>query len=362
VIKKNTKERNILFLIPLFFLIVFLVLKVNQNNQTQEEVEEVHLRDALGQSFIVGIPGITLDEETKKILEHIKPAGIILYRRNYESYDQLKELISELQVLSMRTNQSSYFIMLDEEPEGAFRIGLLKNVFSLGFPEWEKIEDDIKLLSEIGINVILAPLADFPFNENAFVRRRIPVETPEDLIAFNNVFIDLLKENGISATLKHFPGLGLFEEDPHQEKIYSRVNDDVFQDSLEIFKQGIKRGPGFVMTSHAVYENVDPEKAATFSSIIVKDILINTLNFDGIVITDDLSDMPLITDDADLVKATIKSIQAGHHLVMFSHKLDYTKEIFEELLIKLEKDIETQEKVRENYELIKNKKKTLIEK
>jgi len=84
----------------------------------------------LGQNFVVGISGTTLDEQTKKFLEQIKPAGVILYSRNYQTRDQLKNLITELQEFAKTTTNHHYFIMIDEEPGGATRLNLFKNVFS----------------------------------------------------------------------------------------------------------------------------------------------------------------------------------------------------------------------------------------
>jgi len=111
------------------------------------------LREILGQNLIVGIPGPVLDVNTEEILRYIKPAGIVLYRRNYETDFQFKNLIAQLQTISQEDTTLPYFIMLDEEPEGANRLGLLKNIFPLGFPNWLAIERDIGILADIGINV-----------------------------------------------------------------------------------------------------------------------------------------------------------------------------------------------------------------
>jgi len=162
----------------------------------------------------------------------------------------------------------------------------------------------------------------------------------------------LLNEYGISATLKHFPGMGIFSIDPHRELPYSVIEQEALNESLKIFKDGIDHGANFVMTGHAVYENIDPDNPATFSSKIVKDILIKQLGFQGIILTDDLSDMPLAIKEIDLTDAAIQALKAGHHLIMFSHKLEETKEIFDEILVKMEADSELQLLVKDNYQKI----------
>ena len=85
---------------------------------------------SLGQNFIVGIHGSEIDEATEKILRDIKPGGVVLYRRNYESPEQFKSLISTLQVIAKEDDGAPYFIMVDEEPNGASRLDLLKDVFT----------------------------------------------------------------------------------------------------------------------------------------------------------------------------------------------------------------------------------------
>lgn len=273
----------------------------------------------------------------------------MLYQRNFDSFEQIENLISQLQTISKEESKRPYFIMLDEEPDGANRMGLLKNIFTLGNPNWVKIERDIVELSKIGINVELAPLADFPFVPNSFITKRLKLKSKEDLIAFNNTFISLLNKYNICATLKHFPGLGLISDDPHYKFIQDDSNKVIIDQSISIFQSGIESGASFIMTSHVVYDALDRENPATFSSYIVTDILKNKLGFNGIVVTDDLSDMPLSIQGLDLVDAGIQSLKAGHSLIMFSHNLLRTKEIVDGILLEASKDKELLKVIKSNY-------------
>ncbi len=304
----------------------------------------------LGQNFVVGISGKTLDEETKKFLQQIKPAGVILYYRNYQTRDQLKNLITELQEVAKTTTDYHYFVMIDEEPGGATRLNLFKNVFDFGVPKWGQIERDIKEMASVGINVNLAPLADFPFNENTFIKRRIQAHNPTALTDFNKKFITLLQENNISATLKHFPGMGVFVDDPHKKLPYVSTDQKILDESISLFKNGIDAEADFVMTGHAVYDDIDPDAPATLSKKITTDILRDNLGFEGLTITDDLSDMPFIIGrKIDLAEATVESLKAGHNLVIFSHNPNKTLDIFEKLLQRLQNDQELKSVVEQNY-------------
>lgn len=373
IMRKKIFQKSLILLIILFFSLVIIFLqKILNSNQsinnyyvliqgktTEHKERNVDLKEKLGQNLIVGIPGYTIDEKTKKILSYIKPAGIVLYRRNYKSDLQFKNLIFQLQKISKEDTGFFYFIMLDEEPDGANRIGLLKNVFSLGLPDWIKIEKDIITLSNIGINVLLAPVSDFTFNDNSFVQRRIVAKTPEDLMAFNRTFIKLLKRHNISATLKHFPGMGFFIEDSHKGIPSLNIQQEIFNKSLEIFGDGINNGADFVMTGHAIYSNID-NNISTFSSKIVRDILINHLDFRGIIITDDLSDMFLTLKKIDPADAGIRALKAGHHLIMYSHKLENTKDIFDKIFNYANKDHNLRFIIEKNYQKIISLKKSLL--
>ena len=333
----------------------FSVEKENSQPIAQTSIQDYNIilpsaDFVLGQNFVVGISGKTLDDETKKFLQQIKPAGIILYSRNYQTRDQLKKLIVELQEFAKDTSGYHYFVMIDEEPGGATRLNLFKNVFDFGFPEWDQIEKDIKEMASVGINVDLAPLADFPFNEDTFIKKRIQAHTPEALTDFNKKFITLLQENNISATLKHFPGMGVFVDDPHKKLPYVSTDQKIIDESIELFKEGIDANVNFVMTGHAVYDDIDPDIPATLSKKITTDILRDNLGFEGLAITDDLSDMPFIIGrEIDLVEATAESLKAGHNLVIFSHNPNKTLDVFEKLLQRLQNDQELKSVVEQNY-------------
>ncbi|MCE5223488.1 hypothetical protein LLG10_04770 [bacterium] len=314
----------------------------------------------LGQNLLVGIPGLDLDKVTADLLREIKPGGVVLYQRNFRDFTQLKNLIQSLQSLAVKTTGYPYYIMLDEEPEGALRTGLLKNIFPLGYPNWKKINEDIRLLAMTGINVELAPLADFPFLPNSFISKRIPFNNQEDMMTFNRSFIQIMKQNNIQATVKHFPGLGMLSDDPHYQVVTSSSTIETIEKSMKLFRDAIQGGATFVMTSHALYDHLDKENLATFSKVIVTDKLQHELGFEGIIITDDISDMPLSIKGLNIAEAGIKALEAGHHMILYSHQLSRTKRVVDVLLLKAGQDNAFLELLTHNYNrIIENKQRHL---
>ena len=100
---------------------------------------------------------------------------------------------------------------------------------------------------------------------------------------------EALADQGVAATLKHFPGLGRVEEntDFSAEGIEDPVTDagDPFLDS---FRAGIDAGAGLVMMSSAVYPHLEPDVPAMFSAAAIDDLLRGELGFTGLVLSDDI--------------------------------------------------------------------------
>jgi beta-N-acetylhexosaminidase len=273
----------------------------------------------VGQNFIVGIPAPILDKETVEFLEEMRPGGIILYRQaNIEDREQLSRLIAGLQDLAVKTTGAPYLIFIDEEPGGASRLDLFKGFSADGKHDWPSIERDMKELRAIGINVLLAPVADVPSGKNSFISPRSQIRDVQGLTAFNRRFIGIAKADGVATTLKHFPGLGSFSEDPHRAVVDGDVASSTIERSLGVFEDGIGAGASFVMTNHGIYENIDPGESATFSKKIVG-ILRGELGFKGIIITDDISSMPFASKGAlSIPEAALKALDAGHTMALFS--------------------------------------------
>ncbi|HEX7351758.1 glycoside hydrolase family 3 N-terminal domain-containing protein [Brachybacterium sp.] len=98
-----------------------------------------------------------------------------------------------------------------------------------------------------------------------------------------------LADQGVGATLKHFPGLGRVEEntDFSAEGIEDPItgSGDPFLDS---FRAGIEAGASAVMMSSAIYPHLEPDVPAMFSAAAIRDLLRSELGFDGLVVSDDI--------------------------------------------------------------------------
>lgn len=306
-----------------------------------------------GQSFVVGIPGPVLDARSALLLREIRPAGVVLYARNFHSPEQLRSLVGALQCLSIESSGLALFVMADEEPAGATRFGLFRHVFPAGRPDWAAIHRDARVLASLGVNVDLAPLADFPFTKDAFIARRLPpIARREDLAQFNASFIAALERAGVSTTLKHFPGAGVFVDDPHHTMPHGSVEPEVLSQSLDLFHAGIRAGARLVMTAHGVYAGLDNGPVVR-SRRVVTGLLREELGFDGIIMTDDLSDMKYaLEDDRDAVETATAALIAGHTVVMFSHDLSETARTSRGVVAAAHRNAKLRAALQDNYERV----------
>jgi len=304
----------------------------------------------VGQNLIIGVQGPVLTEANIAFLEKVKPAAIVLYKFNIESDEQITAFIKQLQEIAVRTTGKPYLIMSDEEPGGATRLGVFQDAFTGVQPNWDNIRRDVQKLKNIGINVVLSPLADLPLGGmKGSVSHRMPIRTHDELVDFNNKYIALLKKYGIAATLKHFPGVGITEGDTHKVLIRSTVSTSTVMQEIDVFREGIRGGADFVMTSQAIYNAIDPNHSSTISSTLIG-MLRDDLRFKGLIVTDDMINMPTGNPEKmETEDAIVAAFKAGQSMVMLGSFRAYISEMHDKLLAAYRNDPDLKQILDSNY-------------
>ena len=177
-------------------------------------------------------------------------------------------------------------------------------------------------LKRFGVNVNLAPLFDVTTQQTAdTVATRTFGSDPSRVAQIGIGFVQGLQANGVAATAKHFPGLGLSSEDTDFGASTAQASSAQQQAAIAPFKAAVEAGVDLVMTSTAVYPNLDPQAPAALSSKIVTGQLRDALHFRGPIITDDL-EARSITDTMSSERAAVSAIQAGDDLLLFAHRVE----------------------------------------
>lgn len=167
-----------------------------------------------------------------------------------------------------------------------------------------------KELNEIGINYNFAPVVDV--SKNSTVGYRGFGKDPKNIIPFSNAFIDETQKSNIIATAKHFPGHGLVSGDTHKAL---QVIDGELKE-LHNYPPLIENGVLSVMVAHIAVKNneqFDTEgMPATTSKKIVQGLLRDSLNFQGLIVTDAMN----MGGVAKVKDAEVLAVQAGCDIVL----------------------------------------------
>ena len=195
----------------------------------------------------------------------------------------------------------------------------------------QRYEDIAFELYQSGMNLVFSPCADVNTNpSNAIIGMRSFGTEPKNVGNHVASAVRGAKSGGVLTTLKHFPGHGDTYIDSHRDlPVVKRSKADVWEIDLTPFREGIKAGVDVVMTSHIIYKSLDPDNPATFSKIILQQILREELGFKGVIISDSMN-MHALQKHYNPVDAAIEAISAGVDLIMlaeehYDHDGDYQK-------------------------------------
>lgn len=298
----------------------------------------------VGQLIIMGVPGPTLTDGLRSMIQRIQPGGFILFNRNLESASQIFQLITELNhlcqtppiiTIDQEGGRVSRLKAVGEEPPSGLDLGRAAN------PDWCREHGVLtgKLLRNLGFNLNLAPVVDYTLDEKAdnSLRGRCYGNNPAQVIQQAGAFLEGMQSMGVLGTAKHFPGYTFCELDPHGElpKI-TRSKEEIGRDELTAFRAFVPKAECF-MIGHghftAWHEEAFP---ASMSRAIVTDLLRNELGYEGAIMTDDL-EMGAIANRYGAAEATRLAIEAGEELLLFCHNPACVEISFDQLLSMPEK-------------------------
>ncbi len=290
-----------------------------------------------GSLFMVGLPGYELDDSTRHLIDEYGVNHFIYFKRNVESEAQLARLSDDLIHYCRERGLAEPLISIDQEggtvarlPEPFAQFDDAR-VYGDGPDPRRDLKGYTRLcsrdLKRTGINMNFAPVLDVcPRGQDCFMEYRSLGEDPERVAELGVFVINEFQKNGIAACAKHFPGLGEAVIDPHlQLPVVSDSWEKIKSCDLLPFQRAINAGVASVMTSHVLYENIDPENLATFSPKILNDLLRDQMGYEGMVVSDDL-EMGAVENDIGVPEASVRAFKAGVDLLLICHDHDKVKE------------------------------------
>jgi len=249
--------------------------------------------------LMVDIAGTALSAEDRAVLSHPLVGAVLLFSRNYTDPAQLASLTAQIRAL--RTPP----LLIAVDHEGG-RVQRFRAGFS-ALPPLQRIGRQFDAdaqrglsmaralgwlmaaeLLACGLDFSFAPCVDLDYGRSSIIGERALHRRAEVVAQLASAYVHGMRDAGMAATAKHFPGHGAVVADSHLDlPVDRRELADLDQDLLP-YRRLIGAALPAVMVAHVMYAAVDA-RPASFSERWVRGVLRRELGFGGLVVADDLS-------------------------------------------------------------------------
>lgn len=336
----------------------------------KEQIETMSLQEKIGQLIIVGVDEYEVNDNALRLIREYYVGGFVLFKKNIRDADQMLALVNSLKEANA-ANAIPLFLALDEEggsvsrmpPEfmkmpPAKRIGAREDEV-LAKRAGEILAEEIKAF---GMNVNFAPVLDIFSNpKNTVIADRAFGTEAEQVRKQGAAAMQGIREQGVISVAKHFPGHGDTAVDSHV-RLPQAEHDLGRLKSFELvpFVQAVADRADAIMMAHILFPNIDPDFPASLSQVFMDGILRTEMNYDGVIITDDMT-MGAITQNYDIGEAAVVSFRAGSDIILVCHDFANQEAVFKALrtaaetgeipLDRIDESVYRILKLKENYAL-----------
>jgi len=292
-------------------------------------------------AFITGIAGLSLSDDERGFLRESRPWGFILFKRNVDNPAQVKALVEELRG-SVDTPDAP--VLIDQEGGRVQRLGPPHwPVYPPGavFSTLYDIDPEVGLtaarlsarliaddLAALGITVDCLPLADVPIaGADAVIGDRAYGTSPDKVAAIARAVTDGLAQGGVLPVLKHIPGHGRATADSHHRlPTVDTAREELDRTDFAAFRP-LADLP-MAMTAHVVFSALDAAQPATTSATIIDQVIRESIGFQGLLMSDDVSMNALAGSIAERTRAIVA---AGCDVVLHCNgQLDEMRQVVAE--------------------------------
>ena len=302
----------------------------------------MELRRAAGSLLVVGLADKELSAMERALLKLVRPAGIILFKRNIADRKQARAMVSEarglcpphsagfVDVEGGTVNRLNQALAPIPSAQAVAQAALVTGKTSLVREHGELIARAVKAF---GFNTSLAPMVDLALEDSVEVLgSRSPGSTAADVVAYARGFLGGLKAQGVVGCCKHFPGLGAGTRDSHLETPeIRRTWRELWQEDLEPYR-ALGGAMPMVMVNHAAYpRTADKKRPASVSRFWIQTVLRKRIGYRGIVLSDDL-EMGGVVKFMPIEQAAIETVGAGSELILICHHAEPILRVYEALI------------------------------
>ena len=283
-------------------------------------LDSMTLEEKVGQLFLARCP----EENAAEKAAEYHLGGYILFGRDFEdkSADEVRENIQSYQA----AGAIPMFIAVDEEGGTVNRVSRNPALCAEPFQSPQALyaaggldlirsdtEEKCALLSGLGIDLNFAPVCDLSQEPADFIYPRTLGQDADTTADYVKTVVSAMAGNGVGSVLKHFPGYGNNADTHTGVAVDERPLTQFKAEDFVPFRAGIDAGAGMVLVSHNIVTCMDGEHPASLSPEVHR-VLREELEFDGVIVTDDLSmdGVRALVGDED---SAVLAIQAGNDLL-----------------------------------------------
>lgn len=290
---------------------------------------------------MLDLQGKSLTAEDRERLSHPQTGGVILFTRNYDSPQQVVDLCAEIHAL----RDPHLLIAVDHEGgrvqrfrEGFTRLPPMRALGEI----WDEHPQRARRLAHdagfvlaaelraCGVDLSFTPVLDLDFGNSAVIGNRAFHSQPQAVSELAMGLMEGLRQGGMAAVGKHFPGHGYVAADSHTDvPVDNRGYAEIEIADLVPFEHLIRRDLAGIMPAHVIYPKID-DKPAGFSRIWLADVLRNRMQFQGVIFSDDLS-MEGARVAGTIVERGEAAIDAGCDMVLVCNNAAAADEVLEGL-------------------------------
>jgi beta-N-acetylhexosaminidase len=251
---------------------------------------------------IFGCVGTELASEERQFFRDAQPWGFILFGRNITDRDQVRKLISSLRD-SVGDERAP--VLIDQEGgavarlvpphwrsrPSAARFGALYSTSTERAREAAYLNARLiaRDLCDLGVSVNCTPVLDVPIaGADPIIGDRAFSTEPATVIDLGRAVMDGMLDGGVLPVMKHIPGHGRAPSDSHKALPHVTTHLEDLSSSDFVTFRSLNHCP-MAMTAHVVFEDIDPQRPATTSPKVIRDIIRGEIGFEGVLLSDDLS-------------------------------------------------------------------------
>lgn len=359
--------RNCVWLLLLLIFISSTQASITSVLVPKEEkvYEQWSLDDKIGQLLIVGY-------HHDRQIRQVKPGGIILYGKTVKQGAKAAgHLIHKIKMNTSKHLKQALFVSIDQEGGKVLRLkeGITEfpDAAAIGALHSKNIAYKVgqvmgSELRAIGINMNMAPVIELS-NPFSFLENRTWSPNKKNVALLTHSYIKGMQQQGVMAVAKHYPSHGGTSTNGHFKlpRVDKNPN-DFWREDMAPFRFLIKRNLKALMSAHVLLPQIDPSNPASLSKIFLEGLLRDKLNFQGLIISDDLGMSALDEQHSTTSDMAMKAFKAGSDMLLFAYSIREQKRFIRKMKSAISSGEISMQRVHESLDRIISAKKALFSK